>query len=46
LTSRKPRKATSARGRQDGDYTPPIVAEPAGGPVPTTDEAKDAPKEG
>jgi len=46
LTSRKPRKATSARGRQAGDYAPPIVVEPPGGPVPAADdEAKGAPEE-
>ncbi len=22
------------RGRQDGDYSPPILAEPKGGPIP------------
>lgn len=30
----KPRKPSSAKGRQDGDYEPPILAEPAGGPIP------------
>lgn len=28
-------KATSAKGRQAGDYEPPVLAEPKGGPVPT-----------
>ena len=27
-------KPTSAKGRQAGDYSPPILAEPKGGPVP------------
>lgn len=32
----KPRgaKPASAKGRQDADYEPPILAEPKGGPVP------------
>ncbi len=29
-----PPKSTSARGRQAGNYTPPILAEPKGGPIP------------
>lgn len=33
-----PRKAadkpTSAAGRQAGDYSPPVLAEPKGGPIP------------
>jgi hypothetical protein len=38
--SAKERKQTSAAGRQDGDYTPPVLAEPKGGPIPSP--AKDA----
>lgn len=30
----KPAKPTSAKDRQAGDYIPPIVTEPKGGPVP------------
>lgn len=30
----KPKKQTSAKGRQDGGYSPPILKEPKGGPVP------------
>jgi hypothetical protein len=33
-TSKKPTKRTSAKGRQDGDYAPPVLAEPVGGPIP------------
>jgi hypothetical protein len=33
-TSDKKPKRTSAKGRQDGDYSPPILAEPRGGPIP------------
>lgn len=28
------KRRVSAGGRQDGDYAPPILAEPQGGPIP------------
>lgn len=46
MTSRRPRKAASARGRQAGDYEPPILVESQGGPVPDGESKKDATKEG
>ena len=44
--SEKPvaKKRVSAAGRQDGEYTPPIVTEPTGGPVP--DASKETAKGG
>ncbi len=33
----RPRR-TSAKGRQDGDYTPPVTAPAIGGPIPTRKE--------
>ena len=38
----KERKQTSAAGRQDGGYKPPILAEPRGGPVPGAGQKPDA----
>lgn len=41
---KKPTERVSAKGRQGGDYQPPIVAEPAGGPIPTHQPDKPRPK--
>jgi hypothetical protein len=49
MTTNSDRRRTSAKGRQDGDYTPPVLSEPAGGPVPAwdpPDEVEDDPDEG
>lgn len=35
-------KRTSAEGRQAGDYRPPILAKPKGGPIPTMASASRA----
>lgn len=35
---------TSAKGRQDGDYTAPVLAEPSGGPIPAYRPISDEPK--
>lgn len=43
-TDKKPPARTSAKGRQDGDYSPPILAEPTGGPVPEYRPIPDPPK--
>lgn len=40
---RKPTKKSAAT-RQNGDYTAPILTEPAGGPIPPA--KAEAPKEG
>jgi hypothetical protein len=39
-------KRVSAKGRQAGDYSPPILAQPKGGPIPkwTGDPKREAPK--
>jgi len=46
-TDKVPPERASAKGRQDGDYAAPVLAEPTGGPVPAyrpiPDEAKKKP---
>ncbi len=32
-------RRTSAKGRQNGDYTPPVLAQANGGPIPTRKES-------
>ncbi len=54
MADSKPAKAAakavepaSAKGRQDGDYEPPVLTEPKGGPVPGAKSSKAAkPKAG
>lgn len=36
----------NVRERQDGDYTPPILAEPVGGPVPPWQPAESGEQQG
>lgn len=35
------RSSEDARRRQDGDYEPPILTEPEGGPIPDPDDGED-----
>lgn len=42
-TDKAPPERASAKGRQDGDYTAPVLAEPSGGPVPAYRPIPDEP---